>query len=73
MRDELRSLQKRLGITSLYVTHDQSEAMAISDNVVLMNMGKIIQIGPSQKICITNLNPYSWPTLLVNPIFWNAG
>lgn len=45
MRDEIRSLQQRLGITSLYVTHDQSEAMAISDRVVLMNMGKIAQIG----------------------------
>lgn len=45
MRDELRSLQQRLGITSLYVTHDQSEAMAISDKVVLMNKGKIAQLG----------------------------
>ena len=45
MRDELRSLQKRLGITSLYVTHDQSEAMAISDKVVLMDKGKIMQVG----------------------------
>ncbi len=45
MRDELRSLQQRLGITSVYVTHDQSEAMAISDKVVLMNKGKIAQLG----------------------------
>ncbi len=45
MRDELRALQKRLGITSLYVTHDQSEAMAISDKVVLMKDGKIRQVG----------------------------
>ncbi len=45
MRDELRSLQQRLGITSLYVTHDQSEAMAISDKVVLMNEGRIQQVG----------------------------
>jgi len=45
MRDELRSLQKRLGITSLYVTHDQSEAMAISDKVVLMDKGRIRQVG----------------------------
>lgn len=50
MRDELRALQKRLGITSLYVTHDQSEAMAISDKVVLMNKGKIMQIGPPQEL-----------------------
>lgn len=50
MRDELRSLQKRLGITSLYVTHDQNEAMAISDNVVIMNKGKIIQVGSPKEI-----------------------
>lgn len=45
MRDELRALQKRLGITSLYVTHDQSEAMAISDRVVIMKGGRIVQEG----------------------------
>lgn len=50
MRDELRSLQKRLGITSLYVTHDQSEAMAISDRVVIMKDGDLMQIGTPQEI-----------------------
>jgi len=50
MRDELRSLQKRLGITSLYVTHDQAEAMAISDRVVIMNEGVIMQIGTPREI-----------------------
>ncbi|MBL8699232.1 MAG: ABC transporter ATP-binding protein [Alphaproteobacteria bacterium] len=43
MRDELRALQQRLGITSLYVTHDQTEAMAISDRVVLMRDGAVEQ------------------------------
>lgn len=50
MRDELRKLQKRLGITSLYVTHDQSEAMAISDKVIIMNNGNIEQIGSPREI-----------------------
>jgi ABC-type Fe3+/spermidine/putrescine transport system ATPase subunit len=45
MRFELRQLQKRLGITSVYVTHDQQEAMVIADRVVLMNEGRIDQIG----------------------------
>ena len=45
MRFELRQLQKRLGITSIYVTHDQQEAMVIADRVVLMNEGGIDQIG----------------------------
>ena len=48
--DEFRSLQKRLGITTLYVTHDQDEAMALSDRVVLMRSGKILQAGPPQDI-----------------------
>lgn len=50
MRDELRALQKRLGITSLYVTHDQSEAMAISDRVVIMKDGVICQQGSPAEI-----------------------
>lgn len=45
MRDQLRDLQKRLGITSIYVTHDQEEAMAISDKVIILKSGKIEQIG----------------------------
>lgn len=43
MREEIRSLQKRLGLTAIYVTHDQEEAMAISDRVVVINQGKIEQ------------------------------
>ena len=45
MRIEIRHLQKRLGITSVYVTHDQAEAMSISDRVVVMNKGRIEQVG----------------------------
>ncbi|WP_309119161.1 ABC transporter ATP-binding protein [Paenibacillus sp.] len=50
MRDELRKIQQRLGITSLYVTHDQSEAMAISDKVVIMNKAEIQQVGSPTEI-----------------------
>ncbi len=45
VREDIRSLQQRLGITSVYVTHDQEEALAISDRVVVMNQGIIEQIG----------------------------
>jgi iron(III) transport system ATP-binding protein len=45
MRVELRQLQQRLGITSIYVTHDQEEAMVIADRIVLMQGGNIAQIG----------------------------
>jgi iron(III) transport system ATP-binding protein len=44
LRNEIREIQQRLGITAIYVTHDQSEALAISDRVVVMDKGKIIQI-----------------------------
>lgn len=45
MRNEIRLIQKALGITAVYVTHDQSEAMAISDRVVVMNRARIEQVG----------------------------
>ncbi len=45
MRDEIRKVQQRLGITSVYVTHDQEEAFSISDQVALMNQGKLVQLG----------------------------
>jgi iron(III) transport system ATP-binding protein len=50
MRVELRDLQRRLGVTSVYVTHDQEEALAISDRVVVMHVGGIEQIGTPQDI-----------------------
>ncbi len=50
MRVELRELQRRLDITSLYVTHDQEEALAISDRVIVMNDGQIEQIGSPEDI-----------------------
>jgi len=50
MRVELRELQRRLGITAVYVTHDQEEALAISDRVVVMNVGVIEQIGTPEEI-----------------------
>jgi iron(III) transport system ATP-binding protein len=45
MREEIRLLQQRLGITAIYVTHDQAEALAISDRIVVMDRGRIAQIG----------------------------
>jgi len=50
MRAEIRSLQKTLGITTVYVTHDQEEAMAISDRVAVMNKGEIAQIGDAEQL-----------------------
>jgi iron(III) transport system ATP-binding protein len=50
MRGEVRKLQRRLGITSLYVTHDQAEAMALSDRIVVMDAGRVQQDGPPLEI-----------------------
>ncbi len=50
MRTEIRRIQQTLGITAVYVTHDQSEAMAISDNVILMKNGVIAQMGSPMDI-----------------------
>ena len=45
LRNEIRAIQQRLGITTIYVTHDQEEAMSLSDRVVVMNHGHIEQVG----------------------------
>ncbi len=50
MRFEIRQIQQRLGITAVYVTHDQIEALAISDRIVVMNKGRIEQVGSPQDI-----------------------
>ena len=50
MRTEIRRIQQRVGITAVYVTHDQSEAMALSDQIIIMNKGLIAQIGTPEEI-----------------------
>ncbi len=50
MRSEIRRIQRELGITVIYVTHDQEEAMAISDRIAVMNVGTIEQVGTPREI-----------------------
>jgi iron(III) transport system ATP-binding protein len=50
MRSELRRLQKEVGVTAVYVTHDQSEALALSDRIAVMHNGRIVQIGTPHQI-----------------------
>jgi iron(III) transport system ATP-binding protein len=50
MRDEIRAVQQRLGITTVFVTHDQDEALAVSDDVVVMNGGHVVERGLPQEI-----------------------
>ncbi len=50
MRFEIKSLVKRMGITSVYVTHDQAEAMVISDRIAVMDSGNVAQLGTAEEI-----------------------
>jgi iron(III) transport system ATP-binding protein len=50
MRFEIKDLQRRVGVTIIYVTHDQAEAMAMSDRVLVMNAGRVHQVGTPQQI-----------------------
>lgn len=54
LQTELRRLQRELGMTFIYVTHDQGEALSMSDSIVLMNKGKIVQHSPPREL-------YDWP------------
>jgi putative spermidine/putrescine transport system ATP-binding protein len=55
LRAEIRSIQQRLGITAIYVTHDQEEALSLSDRIVVMNSGEMEQVGTPFEI-------YNFPT-----------
>jgi len=50
VRAELKKLQRRLGITTIYVTHDQAEAMSLADRIAVMNAGKIMQVGTPEEL-----------------------
>lgn len=50
MREKIRELQQQFNITSLYVTHDRSEAFAVSDSVLVMNKGHIMHMGSPQEL-----------------------
>jgi len=50
LRQEIRAIQRQLGITTIYVTHDQEEALSLSDRVVVMNEGHVEQMGPPAQV-----------------------
>ena len=58
MRFEIKEIQKQLGITVVYVTHDQSEAMAMSDRIFLINRGMVEQSGPPEEIYNRPVNQF---------------
>lgn len=58
MRLVIKQLQRSLGITTIYVTHDQEEALAISDRIAVMNKGKIVQVGSPAEIYLHPQDPF---------------
>jgi iron(III) transport system ATP-binding protein len=50
VRQEIRKLQRELGITTMYVTHDQEEALTLSDRIAVFNQGKVFQVGPPKEL-----------------------
>lgn len=59
VREEFRLLQRRLGITALYVTHDQLEALALSDMIAVMHQGRIMESGTPQDLYARPRNPFT--------------
>src|SRR5678815_375827 len=62
MRVDIRALQQRLAITTVYVTHDQEEAMVLSDEVAVVHEGRILQLAPPEAIYTLSLIHISEPT-----------
>ena len=58
MRFELRQLQKKLGITTVYVTHDQEEALVMSDRIAVMDKGEFVQVGSPMEIYLRPKTPF---------------
>ena len=50
MREEIRAIQKKIGITTLFITHDQQEALAVSDKIAVMKDGEVLQVGTPREI-----------------------
>ena len=59
MRLELRDLQRRLSATSIYVTHDQEEAMALSDRIAVMRAGRIVEMGAPDQLYLRPRHPFT--------------
>ena len=63
LRNWVKQLQRQLKITTLFVTHDQDEAIEIADRIVVMNTGRIEQIGTPNEVCEEPATPFVWEFL----------
>ena len=67
MRTEVSRLQSRLGTTTVYVTHDQTEAMTLGDRVAVMRAGALQQVGLARRSSTTSPRTCSWPGFIGSP------
>jgi ABC-type Fe3+/spermidine/putrescine transport system ATPase subunit len=58
MQSELKALQRRLGVTAVFVTHDQEEAMSMADRIVVMRNGMIVQVGAPEELFANPVSPW---------------
>lgn len=58
MREELKTLQRKTGVTVIFVTHDQTEAMSLSDRIAVMNSGRVEQVGEPEEVYDRPLTPF---------------
>lgn len=72
MRAELKELQQKLGITMIFVTHDQEEALCLSDRIVVMDHGDVAQIGTPREIYFHPESRYV-ATFVANPTTFGKG
>ncbi len=59
MREEIRDIQQQFGITMVFVTHDQEEAMVLADEIAIMDKGKLVQIGKPEKVYVNPQNDFA--------------
>ena len=71
LRQQIRAIQQRLELTTIFVTHDQEEALTLSDRIFLMNKGSIVQSGTPEKI-YTRPPASSWRALSATTTCWVA-
>ena len=70
MRGELKRLQRELGITMVFVTHDQEEALILADSIAVMSEGKLLQLGSAEEVFRHPANDYIASFLGLNDIVW---
>jgi spermidine/putrescine transport system ATP-binding protein len=68
MQIELKRIQREVGITFIYVTHDQEEAMTMSDRIAVMNKGQLVEIGPAEEVYTNPQHDYTKALLSAVPI-----